>query len=269
VSGPGRGAVGQHPQQLIAEARGEHGGKGGDRHGAGEHGRGQLAALALPADVAVVDVPADPLAHQHGEPPVPAGQHGVEAGAGVPPGPRDDQRAERSLQLAAGPGQQRVGVVAGHPERGGEFVALEFLHQAQLDDVPVARVQPVHRGPDQLAELGLFRGGADIRARRRDVGGLVEGGQRLPGPQPAEALVARDRVEPGTQPGRVPQVPQLGGRDEKGVLNRVGGVGGLVQQGTAVRVERRGVPVVRFGEPGGVTSHDGSDNLRVLHAHIP
>ena len=41
------------------------------------------------------------------------------------------------------------------------------------------------------------------------------------------------------------------------------------QDGTAVRVERHGIPVVGFGEPGGIASHDGGDNLRVLHAALP
>ena len=55
--------------------------------------------------------------------------------------------------------------------------------------------------------------------------------------------------------------------DGRAVL--VGGIGWLAQHGTAVRVERQGIPVVRFGEPGGVTSHDGGDNRGVIHTAIP
>jgi hypothetical protein len=142
----GRRAVGQHPQHLVTET----GDQRGDRRQPGEQRGRQLASLALPADVAAFDVPADPLAHQHGHLAVPIGQHGVEVGAGRPAGARDDQRAEGSLQLAAGPGQQRVSVVARHSERNGDLVAVELLNQAELDDVPLPPVQPVDGGPHQL-----------------------------------------------------------------------------------------------------------------------
>jgi hypothetical protein len=143
---PGRRAVGQHSQHLVTESRKQR----GHRCQPGEQRGRQLTPLALPADVAVFDVPADPLAHQDGHLPVPARQHRLKVGTGVPPGARDDQRAEGSLQLAASPGQQRVGVVARHSERRGELVAVELADQAELDDVPLPRVQPVDRGPDQL-----------------------------------------------------------------------------------------------------------------------
>ena len=182
------------------------------------------------------------------------------------PCPGHDQRAERAFELAARPRQQRVGVVAGHSERVGEFVVVEFGEQAQFDDIPFARVQPVDRGPDQLLDLGPFGLRAELGALDGNISGLLERGQGAPGPQPAQAFVAGDRVEPWAQPGRIAQVPQLGRGDQEGVLHRVGGIGRLAQQGTAVRVERQGIPVVRFGEPGGVARHDGGDNLRVLHA---
>ena len=201
--------------------------------------------------------------------PVPAGQHGVQVSAGGAAGARDDQRAERPLQLAARPRQQRVGVVARHPERSGELVAVKLMDQAQLDDIPLARVQPVDGGPDQLLEFGPFRRGTDLGGLGRHVSGLLEAREGLLGPQPAEAFVARDRIEPGAQLVRIAQIPELGGRDEERILHRVGGIGRFPQDGTAIRVERHGVPVVRLGKPGGVTSHDGGDNLGVLHAAIP
>jgi hypothetical protein len=210
-------------------------------------------------------VPADPLAHQHGQLPVPAGQHRVQVGAGRATGPGHDQRTERSFELAARSRQQRVGVVAGYPERVGEFVVLELGDQAQLDDITFARVQPVDRRPDQLLDLDTLGLRADLGGLGGNVRGLLERGQGAPGAQPAHAFVPGDRVEPGAQLGRIAQVPQLGRGDQKRVLHRVGGIGRLAEHGTAVRVERHGIPVVRFGEPGGVASHDGGDNLRVFH----
>jgi len=54
----GRGAIGQHPQHLRTESRKQRG------HGChpGEQRRRQFPALALAADIAVLYVPADPLA---------------------------------------------------------------------------------------------------------------------------------------------------------------------------------------------------------------
>ena len=160
-------------------------------------------------------------------------------------------------------------MVAGHPECVGEFGAVKLLNQAQLDDIPLTRVQPVDGGPDQLLDVGPFGRDADLGGLGGNVRGFLEGRQSGPGPQPAEAFVTGDRVEPGAQSGPIAQVPELSRGDEERVLHRIGGIGRLAQYGTAVRVERHGIPVVRFGEPGGVASHDGGDNLRVLHAAIP
>ena len=265
MSQPGGRAVRQCLQHLLTEPRQQR----GHRYRAREQGRRQLPPFALPADLAVLDVPADPLADQHGQLPVPAGQHRVQVGAGRATGAGHDQRAQRSFELAARPRQQRVGVVAGHPERVGEFVVVEFGDQAQLNDITFARVQPVDRGPDQLLDLDPFGLRADLGARGGNVRGLLDRGQGAPRPDAAQAFVAGDRVEPGAQSGRIAQVPELGRGDEERVLHHVGGIGWLAQHGTAVRVERHGIPVVRFGEPGRVTSHDGGDNLGVLHAAIP
>jgi hypothetical protein len=255
-------AIGQHPQQLLAEP----GQQRDQRHGAREQSRRQLPALALPADLAPLDVPTDPLAHQHGQLSVPAGQHGVQVRAGRPACACDDQRAEGSFQLAASPRQLRMGVVARHPERGGEFVAVKFGDQAQLDDIPLTWVQPVDRGPDQFLQLGPFRRDADLAGLSRQVDGLLEGGHGVPGSQPTQALIARDRIKPNAQLARVAKAVELGRGDEERILHRVRGIGRLAQHRAAVRVERHGVLVVRLSKPGGVTSHDGRDNLWVLHA---
>ena len=79
-------------------------------------------------------------------------------------------------------------MVAGYAERAGEFVAVELGDQAQLDDIPLTRVQPTDRGPDQLLDFGPFGRDADVGGIGGNVRGLVQGGQCGPGPQPAEAL---------------------------------------------------------------------------------
>jgi hypothetical protein len=125
------------------------------------------------------------------------------------------------------------------------------------------------------AAATMARGWCRIRCHGPVPGGLIGLGNPSgpngpgPGPQPAEALVMCDRVEPGAQFASIAQIPELGRGDEKRILHRIGGIGPLAQHGTAVRVERHGVPVIGFGEPGGVASHDRGDNLRVLHAAPP
>ncbi len=101
-------AVRYHAQKPVPEP----GHKRSERRQSGEQRRGQLTALALTADLAVFYVPVDPLAHQHGQPAVPARQQRAELVARFPAGPRDDQRAEGGFELGASPGHQRVRVVA-------------------------------------------------------------------------------------------------------------------------------------------------------------
>jgi hypothetical protein len=75
-----------------------------------------------------------------------------------------------------------VGVVAGHSERVGEFVVVKLLDQAQLDDIPLPRVQSVDRGPDQPLDFGPLGRGTDLGGRGGDVRSLIERGQGAPGP---------------------------------------------------------------------------------------
>ena len=168
------GRAGVAPAQIRSTCSRNQGARAISGGRAGEQGRAQLAALALGAGLALLDVPADPLAHQHRQPAGPAVQHAVENCAGVPAGARDQQRAERSFQLAAGPGLQRVRVVAGDPERGGQFVAVQSVHQAQLDDVPLAGIQAAERVADELAQFGLLDGAGDVDR----IGGQVAASSR-------------------------------------------------------------------------------------------
>jgi hypothetical protein len=87
-------------------------------------------------------------------------------------------------------------------------------------------------------------------------------GRRYPaaGDDPAEALVARYCLQPLTEPGGLPQPVQLCPRDDKGVLDDVGG-SGLWQDAPAVGEQGSRVRVERLGEPGRVASHDRRDDL--------
>ena len=108
----------------------------------------------------------DPLAHQNGELSVPALKQRVERGAVRPAGARDEQGPERGFQPVAGSGEQRVRVVAGHAEDGGDLSDLKPLPQLQLDQLLLVRAEPANGGAHERAQLLAFGAAADV-------GGLV------------------------------------------------------------------------------------------------
>ena len=132
-------------------------------------------------------------------------------------------------------------------ERVGQVGAVQVVPQVQLDDLAVAGVQPADGGQHQAAQVGALGLLADVGAGVGHLAGLVQVG--LPGPaaQPAVALVAAHRVQPGAEPVGVPQAAELGGGDDEGVLDRVGGVGGLAEQGPAVGMQAGRVLVIGRG----------------------
>ena len=54
------------------------------------------------------------------------------------------------------------------------------MTQAQLDDVPLARVQAVDRVPDELLEFGPFGRDADLGSLDGHIGGLLKGREAFP-----------------------------------------------------------------------------------------
>ena len=130
-SGTGR-RVGDQPEHPVPQ----RGRQRGHRQRAQQHVRREFTALPVTADGAAPDVQADPLAQQHGQPAVPAGQHRVQFGAGVPPGAGHQQHAQRRLEVGPGPGRHYVRLVARHPEGIGQVGAVQLVTQAQLDDLP-------------------------------------------------------------------------------------------------------------------------------------
>ena len=132
-------------------------GSGGQRGHAVQRRRPQRAVLAVGADVALVDVAADPLARQHGHPAVPVVEQHVELRASPAPGAGHEQDAERLLQLAAGARRQGVRLVPRHAEHGRQVGAVQVVPEVELDDLALARVQPVEGGPDEPAQFGPLR----------------------------------------------------------------------------------------------------------------
>ena len=232
-----------------------------------QHGRAQLLGPPGVAGRAALDVPVDALAEQDRQAPVPAAQQGAELVALAAAGPADQQRRQARLELIAGPGQQRVRVVAGDAEHGRDLGRLEPLAQLKLDDLALARVQPQGGVLEQRAQVGPLGAGGDVAGVVGHVPRLVQRRRAPLRPEDPQRLIPRHRVQPGTKPIRVTQPAEPGRGDDKGVLNGVRGVGRVGEQGSAVLVEGICVPVVGSGKPEGVARHDGRDNLAVAHAN--
>ena len=142
-----RVAVGAHPQDHVTQPAG----KRGQRRHPGQRGRAQPLAHAAVAGLAGADVPGDPPAHDHGQPPVPVGEQHVQHRAGPPPGLADDQHGQGVLQPVARTGGQSQGVVARYAEDGRQVGAVQLVPQAQFEDLPLIRVQPGQGGADHPA----------------------------------------------------------------------------------------------------------------------
>ena len=157
MSHGGGGVPGGEPQHLITEAgrqapRQQR--QRRDRRDPEEHGRRYLPVPPSGADAAPLHVPVDALAHQHGQRAVPVLEHRVQLRAVLAPGAGHDERPERGLQLVAGPGQQRVRVVAGDPEharpprrRSGPAAAAVRGFPARTARPRRARRAPARAGP--------------------------------------------------------------------------------------------------------------------------
>ena len=201
---------------------------------------------AVGADIAPVDVTADPLAGQHRQPAVPAVEQQVELRASPATGAGHQQGAERLLQLATGARRQGVRLVPRHAEHGREIGALQVVPEAKLDDLALTRVQAVEGGPDQPAQFGPLGAGAGIGRRVGHLGGLIKA-CLLRRAQPAVTIVAGYRVEPGPQLARLTQAAEPGGGDDERVLDRVGGVFRLAKHPAGVTVQGLRVLVIGVG----------------------
>jgi len=86
--------------------------------------------------------------------------------------------------------------------------------------------------------------------------------------QATMAFVAGHGIQPWPEPALITQSRQLGRRDDEGVLHGVRSICGLVQQGAAVGVQRRRVPVIGLGQPVRIACHNGRNDLAVAHRVI-
>ena len=238
----------------------------GRRQHAQQGDRAQLTALPVSADVTAPDVPPDPLAQQHGEPPVPPLQDRGQVRAGLPAGPGHEEHAERRLEMSPRPRGHGVRLIAGDAERVGQVGTSQLVSQVQLDDFPLAGGEAGQRRPDHLAELGLFQVSPQVGRPVRHPCGLLERGGAARRPQTAPALVPGHRVQPGAEPLLIAERGKLPRGDDERVLDGVGRVGGFREQGPAVGVQARRITVVGGFESRRVASHDGGHDLTVGHA---
>lgn len=191
-------------------------------------------------------------------------------------------------------------------EHGRDLGGLEAVPQVQLDDLAVGGAQalagvleqgtrprdPGARGASCAPGSGILTGpaGFGILTSRGAPGGSAApsalgsgapgapsapGGGALaglvsrlglPGAQGQQGFGARHGVQPRRRAVQVTQPAGPGGGGDKRVPHRLGGVGWIAEQGTAVLVEGIPVPVVGAGEPLRVTSHDRRAPLTVAHA---
>jgi hypothetical protein len=133
------------------------------------------------------------------------------------------------------------------------------------EEVLLAGVEPVDRRAQQRAQLRALGAAGDVRRLIAHLRQQVQcrGGRAGGLAQAPMALVTGHGVQPWPEPARITKSRQLGRRDDKGVLHGVGGIGGLAQQGAAVGVQRRCVPVISLGQPVRVACHNGRNDLTV------
>lgn len=137
-------------------------------------------------------------AKYRGEHPVVSLEHGVEFGAVGPPGPAQEQRADRRLELIARLREQRVRLGPGNTEHRRDLRDVQPVPHHH-HDVALGGVQAVERRAKHRPQLPLLTGGQD-RGGIAQPRPLVDG-RRHPGrPQPTQALAAGNRVQPGPQP---------------------------------------------------------------------
>ena len=150
-----------------------------------------------------------------------------------------------------------------HAQHPGQVRALQVVPQVELNDLAVARVQPADGVEHEAPELPALREADHAIDVIGHLAGLVQVREAGPGAQAAVALVARHRVQPRPEPGRITQAADFRGGNDKGVLNRVRGIGRLAQQTPAVAEQARRVTVVSSGKTRGIAGNDCGDNVAV------
>ena len=122
--------VAAQPQHLLTQL-----GRGrGQRRHPVQRGRPQHAVLALGADVALVDVAADPLARQPGQPAIPVLEQHVEFRASPPPGTGHPVDAVFAVATARSPSHTRslqLGSQAGPTKKSNRLLDLQELGGAE------------------------------------------------------------------------------------------------------------------------------------------
>ena len=256
-------------QVEVAEHPVPHpGGQGEGGGDAEEPGGGEEAAAAVGADLAPVGVAGHPLAPHRREPAVPVGQDLGQLGALLPPRAGHQQGAQRPLDLVLEPADQHVGVAGAHADGVAQVLAVEALAHVEVEDHPVPGAEAVGGGGDQggqvAARVGVGRdvGRVGVGGGHLDVVQRAMAGPPFDGPQ---AAVAGDGVEPGPQAVGVAQLVEAGAGHQERVLEGVGGLVRVPQQGAEEVVDPGRVAVVDGRERLAVTVHRLLDERGVVH----
>ena len=173
---------------------------------------------------------ADALAKKRTKRAVPILENFVQGGAVASTRARDQEHADRAVELTLGSVQQRVRVHVPDAESRGQHLAFEALARVEIQRRAIAIVQSRCRGPHQLGCLG----------RCKAIGRIVVGQVNVRndrdrnGPaslrDSSEAHVSRDREEPWSQTFGIAQlINSLRGQDER-VVHRIFGVAAIAKQ---------------------------------------
>ena len=241
----------------------------GQRGQAQQQRRGQLAALAFGARRAPLDVPVDPLAHQDVQLPVPVLEQRASDGASVRP-ERATSSAPREISSWS---RARESSACAWLRETPSTAAISATSSSCRNCSSIRSCSPVLR--PRTAERSSARNSARSAPPVTSADLVAHFRQKVQGrgacacvfTQATVAFVGHG-IQPWPETALITQSRQLGRRDDEGVLHGVRSIGGLVQQGAAVGVQRRRVPVIGLGQPVRVACHNGRNDLAVKHRDI-
>ena len=274
----------KQPQYVIAQScwrgRPRRSGEQSD-----QRFRWHRTLLASPAGITAPNVAAHALAHQHGRPPVPADQHPFKVRTVLAPPACHHQCPEGTPQPGAGARDRGIGTSGRQPKDVIQVRADEMVPQAQFDNVTIIQAEPAHsRDSDlRLAEFRCRRRLAVLPPRRpatlppisrllcisratRSRGGQTGRIRACTAIRPAAAFVAGQRVQPRPQPVRIAQLTQPAHRDHERHSEGANGSLLVQQHAMAVRIQRRGIPIVKFGVPSWLPGQDSPSNRQICRA---
>lgn len=178
---------------------------------------------------------------------------------------RSDDPGQRLAVLAARPvehqGGDGVGQSGAGPRESGmqgvrlragdlaEALHVEVVLQGKSEDVPVGRIHRRHPLGHYSRRFVPAQAGIEVDAVIRHFDHLIGVAEPVASADRAQALVARDGVEPGPKLRRIPQLTDRTGGNQQGIVDDVLRSRGIPQHRQGVCVELRRVRVVHTREP--------------------